>query len=230
MSEVKVQASGNTVSAKNQVHVDSHTSFFGDPSSSLRILVVGNSITRHGPKPDIGWFWDWGMAATCEENDFVHQLVSKLQKANISFYMMVRHASEWEIGMSEGKQDLSGFAKCQEFGADIIVYRLSENVAYEVPQETYYAAMKEFINYLNKKGGKVIFTTSFWKKKEDEMTRKLAKEMGEPLIELGDLGEDASMMAFGKFEHPGVAQHPNDKGMETIAERVFETIESLCRK
>jgi hypothetical protein len=33
------------------------------------ILFLGNSITRHGPRPDIGWSNNWGMAATALKQD-----------------------------------------------------------------------------------------------------------------------------------------------------------------
>ena len=35
-----------------------------DPGKGPRILFVGNSITLHGPRPEIGWTDNRGMAAT----------------------------------------------------------------------------------------------------------------------------------------------------------------------
>ena len=32
---------------------------------------MGNSITRHGPKEEIGWPYDWGMAASAFEHQGV---------------------------------------------------------------------------------------------------------------------------------------------------------------
>ena len=34
-----------------------------------KILFVGNSITSHGPKADIDWRGNWGMAATSLDKD-----------------------------------------------------------------------------------------------------------------------------------------------------------------
>ena len=42
----------------------------------LKVLFVGNSITLHGPKADIDWHGNWGMAATSADKDYVH-LVTK---------------------------------------------------------------------------------------------------------------------------------------------------------
>ena len=39
----------NTVPAENQMIKSSEISFLGDPNAPLKILILGNSITRHGP-------------------------------------------------------------------------------------------------------------------------------------------------------------------------------------
>ena len=43
-----------------------------------RILFLGNSITRHGPKEAIGWNGNWGMAASSLDKDYVHILLRSL--------------------------------------------------------------------------------------------------------------------------------------------------------
>ena len=66
------QMDKNTVKSENQLNKMSHITFENETGKGARVLFVGNSITRHGVKADIGWFNDWGMAATSKENDYVH--------------------------------------------------------------------------------------------------------------------------------------------------------------
>jgi hypothetical protein len=53
--------------------------FGGKDAFSESLLVVGNSLTQHGPKPDKGWSGNWGMAASSADKDFVHLLVKRLE-------------------------------------------------------------------------------------------------------------------------------------------------------
>ena len=48
--------------------------------------------------------------------------------------------------------------------------------------------------------------------------------------ELGDLGENDEMKAIRLFEHSGVANHPGDKGMKAIAERIAAALIPLLRE
>lgn len=60
----------NNVPAEEQVK--DPVRFIG--TKGYKVLVVGNSITLHAPKPEIGWTGDFGMAASCKKADFVHRL------------------------------------------------------------------------------------------------------------------------------------------------------------
>ena len=66
----------NDVSPFNQVHKN----VFLVNNSGIRILFVGNSITKHEPKPESGWFNDCGMEASSLDKDYVHSLVERIKK------------------------------------------------------------------------------------------------------------------------------------------------------
>lgn len=211
----------NTVAAHDQmVNVSSIVSFMGDKNAPLRILVVGNSITRHGPKPEIGWDNDWGMAASAPEKDYVHLLHTKLCAAGVEPYTMIRQASGWEVGILDEKI-LDKFAEERAFDADIVVCRLGENVKKET-KHAFYEKLEAFIGHICPRG-KVVFTTCFWKNEiVDDGIRNLAAKRGEVCADICCEGEEQT--AIGLFEHKGVAMHPGDKGMEMIAERVAGAI------
>ena len=213
----------NTVSGDGQMINSSEISFLGNKAAKRKILVLGNSITRHGPLKEIGWERDWGMAASSPDKDYVHRLYSLFVGNGENICMYIRQAAVWEIRFLE-KDILSKFEAEKNFKADIIIFRLGENV----PRENaafFIDALKKFIDFLADKNTKIIFTTCFWYNEDiDYGIRSVANEYGSALVELGDLGEDPEMKAWGLFWHGGVANHPGDKGMEKIAERIFEAI------
>ena len=43
---------------------------FDPAGKGPRVLFVGNSITLHGPRPQIGWTNNWGMAASARDKDY----------------------------------------------------------------------------------------------------------------------------------------------------------------
>lgn len=217
-----MQIAENTVSAENQMVNSSELRFLGNENAPLRVLVLGNSITRHGPKADIGWEGDWGMAASAPEKDYVHRLYAKLKEAGQDVYMRIRQSAYWERHFRED-DCLPRFAADRDFGADLIIFRLGDNI----PEETapYFTdALRQFMTYLGAKPGKVIFSTCWWERPDlDNPIRQIAKELDCPCAET--LCTDKSMKAYGKFAHGGVSAHPGDTGMEMIADRIFACIQ-----
>ena len=146
------------------------------------------------------------MAASAPEKDYVHLLYSKLCAAGVKPYMMIRQASGWEVGILN-EDILDKFADERAFDADIVIYRLGENVK----KETKYAfreKLEAFINHVCPRG-KVIFTTNFWKNSiVDDGIRDLAAKRGEQCVDI--VCADESQTAVGLFEHKGVAMHPGD--------------------
>lgn len=220
------QIEKNTVSAKNQLRGNGCVRFFNSDGKGKRVLFVGNSITWHAYKADIGWYGDYGMAASSEEKDYVHIFMKNINEKYPNSAFCIAQVAEWERLYKQGETVLESYAEARDFGADLIVMRFIENCPCDnFDEEKFVCEYKKLIEYLNKdKEAEIIITTGFWRHPGDDAIRRVAKETGNALVELGDLGESDEMKAIGLFEHEGVANHPGDKGMAAIAERIFKRI------
>jgi hypothetical protein len=137
---------------------------------------------------------------------------------------MVRQASSWERG--HAKEDaLDDFSREHEFGADVVILRFMENVPKDTDMENFERCYNEFIDHICPKGSQLIFTTTVWKSDvKNQLTEKIAAERGAPVVDLLEIGRHDDMMAIGLFEHHGVSIHPGDKGMQYIADEIYEVL------
>ena len=213
----------NTVKAENQLKKNDYIQL--EDNGGLRILFVGNSITRHGPKAEIGWYHDFGMAASDISKDYVHLVLNEFSaKQEISY--CICQAAEWEWKYKIGTEVLNLYEAAKKFNADIIIMRIIENCNIsDFNGELFEREYKKLIDYLNYSGkARIILTTSFWKHPGDNNIIKVGEDNGYETIYLGDLGELDEMKAIGKFQHRGVSIHPGDKGMRAIADRILNKI------
>lgn len=107
----------NTVSGDGQMINSSEISFLGNEKAKKRILILGNSITRHGPLKEIGWEHDYGMAASAPEKDYVHRLYTMLTERGEDVYIFIRQAAFWE-GHFFDENILAKYIPDKDFGAD----------------------------------------------------------------------------------------------------------------
>ena len=224
---VSQNASANTVSAENQVK-SSQVRIYRN-GGDYKVLFVGNSITRHAPKPEIGWYGDWGMAASSENKDYVHVLLSMLERTYGMPDYGIAHVSNWERNYQDGNKLLEErYGEARDFAADVVIIRLGENMPkYSAPAcKPQFCDMIDF--FATNPNVKVIITDNFWKNDaKDTMIREIAAERGYTFCHIGDIEDDQATMALGQFEHKGVSVHPSDLGMARIAERLFETIKTV---
>lgn len=220
------QIAKNTVKADGQLQKHQYVSYINPNGKGKRFLVVGNSITRHGVKHDIGWHNDWGMAASDIERDYVHLLYRALQERYPDAVMCITQVATWERQFADGAAILPTFEESRAFGADALVMRLVENCpnnAEDLP--LFKKRYAEFVEFLQGDTvSQTVVTTGFWHHRFDVGICECAEENGYTLVTLGDLGEDESMKAIGLFEHEGVANHPGDKGMQAIADRILAAL------
>ena len=170
-------------------------------------MFVGNSMTLHGIRPEIGWYNEWGMAASSKESDYVHLLKKNIRKTCAEAAFCVCQVSKWEMNYKKAGDILPQYEAASNFGADLIILRLIENVPLDgYDPDVFVQELDRLINFLNKTGkAKIIITTGFWKHPGDGDIRAYAKERGITCVELGDLGERDEMDERGIKYFPQVS-------------------------
>ena len=217
----------NTVSAVRQVK-DEHVVQIVDKGAKQNVLFIGNSITRHAPKEAIGWSGNWGMAASCEEKDYVHVVVAGLEEKYGPVNYCTVCGADWERSYWDSAE-LERLSAARDFGADIIVCRIGENIwgsrdkLDSIPLEPYFDHMVKWFNVKNTE--RLVMTDLFWAfDGVDSVIRSVAQKNGYTLVGINDLGAQDACKALGQFWHDGVQIHPNDFGMEQIAARILEKL------
>ena len=196
-----------------------------------KILFLGNSITLHGPKADIGWSGNWGMAASTREKDFVHRLLARIrQAAGGDPEVKIRNLADFERGLLD--YDLAGGLKEElEFQPDLVIVALGENAPSpktDAERDTFARAFDRLLETLAARGQPTILVRdSFWADAEkDPLIEQAAKRAKAVFVDLEQLGADPTLAAKSEreIEHAGVAAHPGDKGMEVIADKIWRKL------
>ena len=201
------------------------------PSAIRRILFLGNSITQHGPKADIGWTGNWGMAASAEDKDYVHLVTRALAgSTGTTPQIMVRNIADFERNYATYDADAQ-LKDCLAFDPDLVILAIGENV----PALADEAATAQFktgvMNLLRvvmaKRHPLVVVRSSFWADAaKDEVLAQACEEAGGIFVNAGPLGQEAGNAARSErsFTHDGVASHPGDQGMKALAEAIVQAI------
>lgn len=214
----------NDVPAVGQLKGSDCISFETTENADIKLLFLGNSITRHGKAENLGWCGDWGMAASSKENDYVHKLISKFCQKGIKVSVCIANLSDWERTRN---MDLlfTKYLSALRFNADYVIVRLGENACPDKYLSEFELCYGELTDLFSRNGAKIVLTDLFWEYEPfDNFVAELAKARGYAFAEIHDLGNDDEMKAIGKFSHNGVAVHPGDKGMAEIAERIFRVL------
>ncbi len=197
--------------------------------SGLRVMFVGNSITLHGIAHEIGWHDFWGMAASAKEKDYVHLCISHLNKTHRDAAYCICQAANWERDYRVTDFAFDRYENARDFEADVIVVKLCANSpAKDFEPEKFAENFPRLMDYLNKTGkAKFVICTEFYNHPAEPVLRQYAESNSYPVCHLSDLSEKPEMMALGLFEHEGVAHHPGDLGMATIAQRVCAVLDAM---
>jgi len=173
------------------------------------------------------------MAASRPDKDFVHILISLLREQNASMIYSVLQASKWERDHQHFA--LSSYDSIFSSKPDLVILRLGENV---LDLQDYEQSYLRFLNYIKQEVPEalVVATGNFWTNElKDIAMKKAADSAGIIFVSLSDLDTKENKSSIGtlvtgedrlehKIDHNGVANHPGDTGMKSIAYRIFENL------
>lgn len=197
----------------------------------LKMLFVGNSITKHGPAAKIGWAGNWGMAASAEEKDYVHLVVEAVtRKRGTKPDFLVSNVADYERNY-ETFDAVTKLKPQADFAADIVVLAIGENVP-ALKTEDSKTKFKESVTRLMKllkasPNTKLYVRSCFWADQaKDTALKEACAAAGGVFIDISTLAKNEANYARSerKIEHEGVARHPGDKGMKAIAEAISASI------
>lgn len=200
-------------------------------SAQTKVLFLGNSITKHGPKKDIDWSGNWGMAATAEANDYVHLVTKALtEKAGVAPEVMVKNIADFERAYS-GYDIAAKLKDAVDFKADLIILAIGENVPGLKAAEDKSKLQASVTSLLRAlKGDRkptILVRSCFWANAaKDEALQNACTEVGGIYVNISSLGKDEANYGRSErpYKHAGVANHPGDKGMAAIAAALVKAL------
>lgn len=228
---MKQEASGifaNTVPSKGQLKETEFVTFRLQNDAKIKILFVGNSITRHAVAAQIGWPRDCGMAASDIEKDYVHLTVRALEKTYGTVDFCIAQAAEWERNYQKDTEILSVFQPAADFHADIVIIRIGENTSREHLDTADYAEHFEtMVKFFAQTAKQVIVTDLFWEYApiDDAIKAVCRRNPTYRFVSINALGANDACKAYGEYAHTGVAAHPGDYGMQKIADAVLQAMD-----
>jgi alpha-galactosidase len=197
----------------------------------LKVVCLGNSITKHGYLPDVEWYSDWGMAASKEENDYCHILQNKLKQYNNESSVMPFNIAHFERNPECDIDSLFGNI-CEN--ADIVVIRLGENVQ---DVESFKKNVQRLIDKCKSYTPCILISGNFWENEDvEKVLINAAYDNRLRFIPLSWIGKmcdaypqkgDTIYNIEGKqyvITKDFILTHPNDDGMKSIANSIFNAI------
>jgi len=220
-----------TIMASALAHAGEGGVSAGKPATSARILFLGNSITLHGPKADIGWTNNFGMAASALERDYVHLVLKRYTDAagGKAPESCIRNVADFEreyatYPVADKLKDVAAFK------ADTVFLCIAENVPglnSQTDKDKFKAAVKELLTVVKGSGSPAVYVrSSFWPNEKDGILKQVCAETGATFVDISRLSSDPKNYARSErqFTHDGVAAHPGDAGMAAIADALWGAV------
>lgn len=211
----------------------------GTSTQAIRGIVFGNSILSHGEDLSQGWTPKdgRGMAATAADKDFFSIIQARMKALNPSSTLAKGGSFDFERNYWNDGYYANGIQQ-QCYDKDLVIIRLGENVDSSlIESKNLYAKYSEMIDLIRAANPsmRIAVTTAFWSNTGyDAVVRQLVlnKQSTQSPIVLADFSSFANqynLKAYSDWPNAsqGVKEHPGDAGHLMIANKIWESFNTL---
>lgn len=186
----------------------------------INVLILGNSILKHGPAFELGWYNDCGMASTSTDKDFLHVYTNLLKTSNKynNVDITSKNIAVWE---NDFNYNLNQFVDITSKSYDVIIIRLGENVN---DTNQYKIALNNMINLFKTQNTRVIITGIIWENEiKENVHKQVVLDNNYEYISFEYFRSNSSNYSWGLFNNSAVAAHPSDLGMKHIGQLLYNS-------
>jgi len=211
------------------------------PEKIIKYVSYGNSYHWHKEAPSLGWYGNYGMAASSADKDYVHQLIAHLKSRygennvehKYNIYSADTGTANFETSIinlpddydySEMLSGIKTFIKNEQ--PDIVTIQYGENSG-AVTVAQYQNAISQFVETVLDASPNtvVLITNPHWNANIKEAVYNAATELDIPYVDFSFINGKAEYFAYSSsFTNAGVKAHPGDKGMKWIADQMYSAL------
>jgi hypothetical protein len=183
------------------------------PPTAYRVLFIGDSLMMVVPAHRL---WDHfsGMAASAADRDFVHLVAKHIQSrlGSRPVEIFYDNGGNGKIGPM-----LDYLRNRPDMRPDIVILQGGENDKFDAHFQSTYEGL---LHYSSPKTP-VIVLGDWWSTDKSVFEQKEAASLGYSFVNLTAIYAEPSNSGYaGPYNVKGVARHPNDKGMQSIANAI----------
>lgn len=174
------------------------------------LQVIGNSITLHLPAPSIGWYGDWGMAASSQDKDFAH-----VAAASLGLSVDAYNIAELEFA-GDASRIPAVTANVTPYSA-VVIELGDDTTSAQAP--VFQILYGELLDSTAKASQLVCLSTYWGNTVVDAVIEQECMAHRGVYVYIGDI-YPTRQDDVGRYSDPAVDKHPHDWSMAVIASRV----------